>query len=388
MNGLIECWQRTKANSFAEYKKVLDLRGNISNNTVYADAKGNIAYWHGNRIPVRDAKYDWNKAVDGSTSATDWKGYHNMSEIVQSINPPNGWLQNCNSTPFTCAGANSPAKNNYPAYMAPDGENFRGINAVRTLSENKQYNFDKIIKAGYDKRLAAFEVLIPALVNAFEKNISYSDSLYAYLIGPISVLKNWDYRCGENSVATTLAILWGEKISPAMYNSNIFDDFEADQVEKVKHFAANAAPNNLLLPLLDVITELENKFGKWQVAWGSINRFQRISADIDGKFDDAVDSYPDGFASSAWGMLPSYASRTYENTKKRYGVNGNSFICVVEFGKTIKAKSLLAGGESGNPNSPHFFDQALMYTKGEFKDVWFYKDDVMKHAEKSYHPGE
>ena len=130
MNGLIQCWQRIKAKSFEDFKKTLDLKGNISNNTVYADAEGNIAYWHGNRIPKRDLKYDWDKAVDGSTAATEWNGYHNIRETVQSINPSNGWIQNCNSTPFTVAGDNSPKKENYPAYMAPDEENFRGINAV------------------------------------------------------------------------------------------------------------------------------------------------------------------------------------------------------------------------------------------------------------------
>ena len=117
-------------------------------------------------------------------------------------------------------------------------------------------------------------------------------------------------------------------------------------------------------------------------------RFQRISSDVDNKFDDSKPSIPVGFVASTWGMLPSFVSRTYPGTKKRYGYNGNSFICAVEFGKKIKAKSLLTGGESGNENSKHFTGQALMYSKGQFKDVLFYKEDVMKHAEKSYHPGE
>ncbi|MGE5109003.1 MAG: penicillin acylase family protein [Sphingobacteriales bacterium] len=388
MNGLIQCWQRTKATSFEEFKKTLDLKGNISNNTVYADAEGNIAYWHGNRIPARDTKYDWSKAVDGSISATEWKGYHNISETVHSINPPNGWLQNCNSTPYTVAGNNSPKKENYPAYMAPDGENFRGINAVRVLGEGSKYDIDKVIKAGWDTRLSAFEVLVPALVKAFEKNINYNDSLYALLIGPVSVLKNWDYRCNEKSIATTLAVEWGQRILPAIFRTKIIDDEEADQVDKAKYFAANAKADELLQPLLITINDLQNRFGRWQMPWGEINRFQRISSDVDNKFDDSKPSIPDGFVSSTWGMLPSYTSRTYPGTKKRYGVNGNSFICAVEFGKKIKAKSLLAGGESGNENSPHFFDQGLMYSKGQFKDVLFYKEDVMKHIERTYHPGE
>lgn len=388
MNGLIQCWQRTKAKNFEDFKKTLDLKGNISNNTVYADAEGNIAYWHGNRIPIRDPKYDWNKPVDGSIKETEWKGYHDINETVFSINPANGWLQNCNSTPYTVAGSNSPKKENYPAYMAPDGENFRSINAVRVLSETDRYNLDKVIKAGYDTRLSTFEVLVPALVKAFEKNIAYNDSLYALLAGPVAILKNWDYRCGENSIATTLAVEWGQRILPAIFRTKIIDDEEADQVDKAKFFAANAKADALLQPLLVIINDLQSKFGRWQMPWGEINRFQRISSDIDNKFDDSKPSIPVGFVSSTWGMLPSYTSRIFPGTKKRYGVNGNSFICAVEFGKRIKAKSLLAGGQSGNENSKHFFDQGLLYSKGIFKDVLFYKEDVLKHVEKSYHPGE
>ena len=385
--GLVQSWLRNKTKSFADYKKTMDLKGNISNNTVYADAEGNIAYWHGNRIPIRDTKYNWNEPVDGSIKETEWKGYHSVSEIVQSINPQNGWLQNCNSTPFTVAKNFSPKKEDYPAYMAPDGENFRGINAVRTLNETSNYNVDKVIKAGYDTRLAAFEVLVPALVNAFEKNVKYPDSLYALLVGPVTVLKHWDYRSSENSIATTLAIEWGERILPLIQAST-----GTDAVSKTKQFAADAKPEALLLPLLTTITDLQKRFGRWQMGWGQINRFQRISSDVENKFNDKLPSYPVGFASSRWGMLPSYSSRIFQGTQKRYGVNGNSFICAVEFGRLgnhkIKAKALLAGGQSGDEESPHFFDQGKAYSKGLFRNVWFYKEDVLNHAERTCHPGE
>jgi acyl-homoserine-lactone acylase len=385
-SGLVQCWQRTKAAGLEDFKKTLDLKGNISNNTVYADASGNIAYWHGNRIPIRDTKYDWTKAVDGSTSATEWKGYHDIGTTVLSINPSNGWLQNCNATPFTVAGEQSPSRENYPVYMAPDGENFRGINAVRTLSEEKNYNMDKVIKAGYDRRLASFEILMPALVSAFDK-ISYEDSLFALLAGPIAVLKKWDFRSGENSIATTLAVEWGQRILPDMLRTKIMGDEDADQVDKAKYYAANTAAKDLLLPLLATVNDLESRFGRWQTPWGEINRFQRISSDLQNKFDDNKPSYPVGFVSSTWGMLPSYTSRIFPNTKKRYGVNGNSFVCAVEFSPRIKAKSLLAGGNSGDEKSAHFFDQGQMYSQGQFKDVLFYKEDVEKQAKRRYQPG-
>jgi acyl-homoserine lactone acylase PvdQ len=388
LTGLIQSWQRTKARSFADYQKTMNFLSNTSNNTVYADAEGNIAYWHGNFLPIRDTKYDWTKPVDGSISATEWKGLHKVEESVHCYNPPNGWLQNCNSTPFTVAGKYSPKRENYPKYMAPDGEIFRGINAVKVLEKQKNYTIDKVIAAGYDTHLAAFEVLIPALVQTFDANITPQDSLYAHLIGAIMVLKNWDYQCGEQSVATTLAIEWGQKLLPAIQKTKIIEEEEADQVKKTHYFVKNTTANNLLLPLLETLKELDTRFGRWQVAWGEINRFQRISSDIEQKYDDTKPSLSVPFVSSVWGMLPSYTSRYFPQTNKRYGVNGNSFVCAVEFGEKVKAKSLLAGGQSGNPASVHFSDQAEMYTKGKFKEVLFYKEDVLKFAEKTYHPGE
>ena len=154
------------------------------------------------------------------------------------------------------------------------------------------------------------------------------------------------------------------------------------------HFASVADPQTLLKPLLVTVYDLQSRFGRWQTPWGEINRFQRISTDIEHKFDDSKPSFPVGYVSSLWGMLPSYNSRTFSGTKKRYGVNGNSFVCAVEFWPTIKAKSLLAGGNSGDEKSLHFFDQGEMYRKGLFKDVLFYREDLFMRGLKGYSPGE
>ncbi len=384
--GFMQSWLRTKANSFEAFKKTMDMCANPSNNTVYADAEGNIAYWHGNFLPKRNPNYNWEQPVDGSIAITEWQGFHTVNESVHIYNPPNGWLQNCNATPFTVAGKFSPKKNDYPTYLAPDGENFRGINAVRVLDEEKKYNIDKVIKAGYDTRLTAFEILVPALINIYETQVKTSDTIYPNLKEAINILKNWDYRCGENSIATTLAITWGEKL---LRTISIIDlpQGENDVVSKTKAFVQKPSFANLVAPFLKTLEELKNNYGKWQMPWGEINRFQRITSDINSTFDDSKPSIPVGFVSSTWGMLPSYTSKIFEGTKKRYGVNGNSFICAVEFGKTIKAKSLLAGGQNGHQNSTHFFDQGLMYSKGQFKEVLFYKNDVLKNVEKNYHPG-
>ena len=393
INGLIQSWQRTKAKSFAEYKKVMDLLANTSNNTVYADGEGNIAYWHGNFIPKRDAAYDWSKPVDGTTSATEWQGLHSVNESVHIYNPANGWIQNCNSTPFTVSGTFSPKREDYPPYMAPDEESFRGVNAVRILGKEKNYTIDKVIAKGYDTYMVAFEILIPPLVKAFD-GIDLNSPLYLSLKEPIKILRNWNYRSDKNSIATTLSILWGEKLQSSIYRTTLPAGELNNPVNKAQTFVKKADPEQLLNPLLIVIKELENDFGKWQIPWGDINRFQRISGDINQDYNDDSASIPVSFTSSAWGMLPSYSSKIFPGTKNRYGVNGNSFICAVEFikkdaaGKNrVKAKSLLAGGISGHKDSKHFFDQGGMYAEGKFKDVLFYKKDLMKNVERKYHPG-
>jgi acyl-homoserine lactone acylase PvdQ len=383
LTSLIQSWQRTKAKGFADYKKTMNLRANTSNNTVFADNKGNIAYWHGNYIPKRNTAYDWGKMVDGTTASTEWKGLHSVDETVHVYNPSIGWIQNCNSTPFSVSGSSSPLKAAYPPYMAPDGESFRGVNAVRVLSKQQQFDIDNTIAAGYDTYMAAFEILVPALLNAYEKE-KYQ---FASLQEPINVLKDWNFYSSNPSVATTLVIEWAQLLNPIIRKIYV-EQGEKDQVQNTIHFADTASANTLLLPLVKVVADLEKKFGTWKMPWGDINRYQRISADINQQYDDSKPSVAVPYASSLWGTLPSYNSRYFAGTKKRYGVSGNSFVCAVEFGKRIKAKSLLAGGNSGNPASPHFNDQLEMYTKGQFKTVLFYKADVLQHVEKKYHPGE
>ena len=387
MNGLIQSWKRTKARGFDEFKQVMDLRTNTSNNTLYADAAGNIAYWHGNFIPRRDGHFDWARPVDGTNPQTEWKGLHEVRETVHSYNPPNGWLQNCNSTPFTVAGAYSPKKENYPIYMAPDKENYRGINAVKVLSRGKAFTIDRVIEAGYDSYLSAFEDLLPPLLKAYDQQAAKGDSAYSQLQEPVAILRSWDLHAAAGSEATTLAIEWAQRLLPRILASPA-DFEEMDQIGRTRNYLQSAAASDLLDPLRETVNQLVRNFGNWRLPWGELNRYQRISADIDQAFDDKQPSLPVAMASATWGCLPSFGSQHIAGMKKRYGLFGNSFVCAVEFGQHISAKSLLTGGESGDPSSPHFRDQAAMYASGQFKEVLFYRKDILRHQERKYHPGQ
>ena len=382
LSALMQSWLRTKAKGFNDFKKVMEMRSNNSNNTVFADDKGNIAYWHGNFMPRRNPKFDWSMPVDGATTETDWKGIHPLDEIIHLYNPESGWIQNCNSTPFTASGESGPKKEDYPTYMAPEGQNGRAVNAARLLSKAKNVTLDSIIKIGYNTYLSAFDVLLPPLFKAYDE-LSTNEALKKELEQPISQLKEWDKNASASSVATTLAIEWATKLATKIPVAKT-PEAATNAIGNFQRMAEMISANEKLLLLAETLKDLEKLYGKWNVAWGDVNRYQRTANNV---FDDNAPSLPVGLGPGTWGSLPSFASRRF-NTKSRYGYSGNSFIAAVEFGKKLKAKTIVTGGESFDPSSKHYTDQAQGYIDGKFKDVNFYKADVLKKAERTYHPGE
>ncbi len=385
LEALSQSYLRTKATGYKSYKKTMDIRTNSSNNTVFADKQGNIAYWHGDFMPRRNPGFDWENPVDGANPETEWKGLHKVKEIVQTRNPASGWIQNCNSTPFTVAGSASPQASYYPAYMAPDAENYRGVNAVQVLSRTNSYTLDNLITAAYDPHLAAFDKLIPALASAFDERASQQDPLCAALKEPMDQLRAWNRNWGAESVPTTLAVYWAEKLM-ASIRSKIQPGDPTTQWALVEYMVGRSTAQEKVQRLQDAVAELTRDFGTWKTPWGEINRFQRLTGKVQEEFDDQKASIPVGFTASMWGSLPAFGARTAPNTKKRYGYVGNSFVAVVEFGEKVRARSIVTGGSSSNPASPHFNDQSERYAAHQFKDVLFYKEDVMRNAERTYHP--
>ena len=379
VNALQQSFIRTRQADHEGFRKMMDIRTNSSNNTVYADSKGNIAYYHGNFVPRRDPQFDYSQPVDGANPATDWQGLHSVDEIITLLNPENGWLQNCNSTPFTAAAGFSPKPENYPVYMAPDAESFRGKHAVRVLTGLSDLTLDKLIDIAYDPYLPGFEQLIPGLIEAFDA----SGQAYPELAPAIDVLRQWDLKVAADSVAMSLAHFYA-----LQYQETGASPENLSRMDRLNFFGTESPYEERLEIFETTIAKLSDDFGQWNTPWGEINRFQRITGDIEQPFDDDAPSLPIAMASGRWGALASFGARQYPGTRRIYGTSGNSFVAVVEFGDRVTAKSMLAGGQSGDPGSPHFDDQAQRYADREFKDVAFYKEDVQKRATSTYHPGE
>lgn len=376
--ALQQAFIRTKTASYQEFKKMMDYKTNSSNNTVYADADGNIAFFQGNFIPKRDTTFNYELPVDGSNKATDWHGLHEVDECIHLFNPGNGWIQNCNSTPFTSAAEFSPRKKDYAYYMATEPENFRGVHAIKVLTNRGGYTIDSLLALAYDPYLPAFEKLIPGLITAFDQ----SGKKYNSLKPAIDVLRQWDMRTSKESVGMSLAHYY---ITAYLQKGPRPEGLS--MMERVNYFGTQTPNDERLQIFSEAVQKITDDFGKWNTPWGEICRLQRLDGAIAQKFDDTKSSIPIGFGSGNWGALASFGVRGKQDTKRYYGTYGNSFVAVVEFGEKVKAKSILAGGQSGDPNSTHFMDQAQRYADRNFKDVAYYKEDVEARAVKKYQPG-
>lgn len=382
LKALQQSYLRTKAKDYASFRKVMELRTNSSNNTMYADADGVIAYFHGNFIPKRNAGIDFTKPVDGTDAKNDWKGLHTLDEMITVINPKSGWIMNTNNWPFTASGGDSPKIGDWPVYMSAQREdNPRGVHAVRVLQGRKDFTLDGLIGAAYDSYLPAFEQLMPPLLAAYDA-LPAGDSLKTKLAEQIAQLRGWDYRFAANSVPMALANAYGEEVSQAAAAPARVAGTPMLEFVKTK------APAALVLGALSRASDrLTRDFGTWKTPWGEINRYQRLSGAIDAGFDDNKPSIAVPFASANWGSLAAFGQTGARTTKRIYGNRGNSFVAAVEFGPRVRAKSVLAGGVSGDPSSPYFFNQAERYAAGNFKDVNYYRADVEQHATRTYRPG-
>jgi len=381
VKALTQSYLRTKAKDYQTFREKMELHTNSSNNTVFADADGEIAYFHGNFIPRRDLSFDWSKPVDGSNPATDWHGLLSVDETPHLLNPKNGWLYNSNNWPWSAAGPSSPKKEDFPPYVETGGETARGRHAIRVLEGKKDFTLDSLISAAYDSYLTWFEKPIAALVKGWEETPN-DDPRKAKTAEPVAELRNWDLRWGVASVPTSLAVFWGEVLE-----RRVGPDARKAGIYLSDYVSTKLPPDILLRALAEAADKLFEDFGTWKTPWGDINRFQRLTGEIVQPFSDSAPSIPVGFTSSFWGSLAAFSARDYPGTKKRYGASGNSFVAVVEFGDKVRARAVTAGGESGHPASPHFNDEAERYSTGNLREVYFYRSELEGHTERQYHPG-
>ncbi|HYK19555.1 MAG TPA: acylase [Pyrinomonadaceae bacterium] len=368
--GLIDEWYAMgRAHSLVEFKAAMSRLALPMFNTMYADREGNIFYVYNAAVPRRSAKVDWTKPLDGSSPESEWQGYHRFDELPQLTNPPTGFLQNCNSTPFLTTAVGNPVKGDYPAYMVREPDTPRARISRRILSAKDKFTFEEWMRAAFDTTVIQAETFVPALVEEWEK-LKQTDAARAEkLAAAVTQLKSWNRVSTTDSKAMTLFA------------------FSFERASRIQA-ARDTAPWPRIRALEAVISNLERDWGTWEVPWGEVNRLQRVHTSGQELFSDARPSLPVPGAAGPLGIIFNFYTRPEKGQKRRYGYLGDTYVSVIEFGREPQVRSLLVFGESANPTSAHYLDQARLYAAGEMKPSWFTLAEIKKHSERSYHPGE
>ncbi len=382
-------WKTMKAKGLEDFKKVMSIRSNATNNTVYADVDGNIAYWNGNFVPKRNPAHNWRSAVP-SAPENDWMGLHPLDEIIQVINPASSYIQNCNSTPFLAAGPSSPKPADYPSYMTGHHHNPRAANAIRLLEAADQFTPDLFRQMAYDNYLQLFDLMLPRLFKAFD-NLSENDSQKDQLGDALALLRQWDQRATVESEAVLLGEQFAREVSRLSGKYIPRDTIMGMNQESYPNIVIardRMSDEDFLLALTNAQNTMMEKYGSIRMALGDINRFQRIQ-DHPTRYDDNAPSIPSRFVTGFLGSLPAANYSSPKGVDKNYYAGGNSFIAVINFdAEQVEAWSIVGGGQSADPTSPHYTDQAEMFMNGELKKVFFTEEAIKENTERSYHPGE
>ena len=367
--GQIAQWYAmSRAGSLEEFRKAIEPLAIPMFNIMYADREGNIFYVYNAAVPRRAPGLNWSEPVDGSDPGTEWRGYHPLAELPQLLNPPSGFLQNCNQTPFTTTIGDNPRPGEFPPYMVTEKDNPRAKISRRLLSRKEKFSFDSLCEAGFDTTVLLAEEQIPGIVRAWELARRSDRRLAKKMALPVAELKKWDCVARVDSTEMTLFAVWAE-----------LGKFKLDPRKD---------PRAALRNLARATAGLRWHFGTWHVPWGELNRLQRIPPELEPGFSDSAPSLPIAGGPGWLGMVFNFYARRVDGQKKRYGVAGHSYVSVVNFGPAASARSILVFGQSADPDSPHHLDQAKLFARKKLKPALFSREEIEKNSLRVYHPGE
>jgi penicillin amidase len=377
-----------RAKNLEEFKRGLAMQQFPIMNVIYADRAGNIMLLYNGLVPRRDPQFNWSLPVDGADPRTEWNGLHTLDELPQLLNPADGYVQNCNSSPFTTCDNGNPDPAGFPRYMVEDAneDKRRAKRSRQILRGLDSVTFEQLQELAYDTTLYWPQEQLPEYARRFEELQATDPGLAAKVEPYLKHLLAWDCRVTPESTAAPLCEAWYEELYGMEYPA------ETLLPQYVDH------PERQLQALVAAAEKLRARHGDWRVPWASLFRAQRKPEMIDltqVAFDDNKPSLPSLGAPGPLGVVltqyyaPSMKIPYVVSMNKRYGLVGTSYMAVYEFTPDqVRGASVLNYGQSGDPASPHFLDQARLLSEGKLKPDLFDWPAVTAGVQLVYHPGE
>ena len=384
MRQQLEC---VRARNYLEFQQALEMQQFPVMNVIYADNAGNIMFLYNGLVPKRDPQFNWSRPVDGSDPRTEWQGLHAVKDLPRVFNPSDGYVQNCNSSPFTTCDTGNPVRADFPPYMVEDADDDkrRAKRSRQILSKLENVTFEDMEQLAYDTKLYWPQIAFPEYARQLDE-LRTTDPKFADSVAPyLSHLLDWDYRITPECTQGPLCEAWYEEL----YGM----DYPAETL--LPKYADN--PRRQLEALVTSARKLKSRHGDWRIAWADLFRSQRQEHLVDLTeiaFNDDKPSLPTLAVPGPLGVVftqyysPSIKIPFVLSMNKRYGLVGTSYMAVYEFAPKFRGASVLNYGQSGEPQSPHYFDQAHLLSECKLKPDLFEWADVTAGARQVYHPGE
>jgi len=284
-------------------------------------------------------------------------------------NPPGGYVHNENSSPhFTNVRSPITLANKYPNLERP-ALSLRSQLALSLIDTDTKLTLEDVVRLKFSYRMLLAERIKPDLIRAVESTRPAGDVAAA-----LELLRHWDNTSAPESRGAVLFAAWWQRYSATDRTGAFAVPWtETDPLATPRGLAD---PARAAQTFAEAVTETAQRYGRFDVPWGDVYRLRRGNVDV-----------PIGGGS---GLLGHFRVLTFSREPDgRYAANGgDGWILAVEFAEQPRAYSVLAYGESNQPDSPWHADQAAMFARGELKPVWFNASDVEHHAVRRYRPGE
>ena len=360
-----------KSKNLDEWKSAMKNRHISSSNYTYADAEGNIFYLWNASTPKLPHDFQGDTVAHIANSVNDiWTEVQDFNRIPQLLNPKGGYLQNSND-PFYLTNLNAPISaegqpDNYPEPRL----RLRSQHSISLLDNDKKFTLEEVVKMKYSMNMLAADRLKDDLIEIIKSNNSGQGDLDV-----AQYLTNWDNTSARESQGSVLFNEWFWNYRRLVGGDNVYKTEWSWDAPTTTPFGINS-PDTAYLALKMSVDSLKARYNTYKMAWGEVNRVRRGNVDV-----------PVGGGAGTLGNFRVLSFNKDEDGKNSV-VSGDGWVFAVEFGKTIKAYSILAYGQSNNPENAHFSDQAALFADNKMKKVAFSEKDIKKTLKKQYKPGE
>ena len=353
--GQLEQWYRmNKARNLDEFREAMRLNKLSSLNTLYADKDGSLFYAYNAQFPVRAEGFDWKGILPGDTSKALWNGVMPFDQLPQIANPPSGFIQTCNSSPYrTTDGEGNPKPESFSSTMGIETEmTNRGLRALETYGKDPSITREAFYAYKYDKTYSSDSLMAKCIAALAEAKLPDDPQVQQ----AAKMILGWDRTTAKDSSAAALAVL-------------AFESY-------IDSWDGKGKPKDPVPYVKDAASKLMQTFGRLDVPWQDMMRLRR------GKTDLGLGGGPDCLRAVD-------VKRTADGRFE--GVNGDCYILLAEWDKEGKVHSESIhqfGSATLDAQSPHYADQAPLFAEEKMKPTLLTEADIKAHLEREYRPGQ